>query len=194
MNDKKYFFWGADYKEGFCVIQASEGFDEAYLLDSGISLSEKWPSNVRCDMDPEYPKDIKLADNLYGAGSAVISGPIKELLISEQVKNVEFLAVTIRNHKGRVASKDYFIMNPLEVVDCIDIEKSGVRWNAIDSDLISSCDHIVLRRDAIPPTCKIFLPKFLPIKIFVHPGLIEKLVDAGFSGLYFTDPLEYIGI
>ena len=194
MEKIKFFIWRASYEEGFCVLQSPEGIEKAYQLNRGIARAEGWPSDVVCRMDPEYPKDIQLADNLYGTLYIVISNRIKQLLLSEIVSKVEFLPVSIRNHKGRIASKDYFIMNPLDVVSCIDLDKSFVRWNHIKNDLINSCNQLVLNEDIIPESCKVFRPKFLPTEILISDELVEKLKNANFTGLNFVNPLEFTGV
>lgn len=192
--ESKFFIWRASYKDGFCVIQPPEGIIKSYQLNRGISRAEGWSPDTVCRMNPEFPKDIQLADNLIGTGLAVVSDQMRELLIKEEINNIEFLPVTILNHKGRVASNDYSIMNPLDVIDCIDLDGSIVKWNLIKKDLISGCKQLVLKEDAVPIECKIFRPKFWPTEILIRTELVEKLFSAGFTGLYFKDPLEYTGI
>ena len=85
MKEIKFVIWRASYEEGFCVIQRPEGIDKAYQLDKGVSRAEGWHSDIICRMDPEFPKDIQLADNLYGAGLTVVSNRIKA--IAHQGKN-----------------------------------------------------------------------------------------------------------
>lgn len=194
MEKTSFFIWGSEYEEGYCVIKAPVGVEKAYQLDEGISRIEGWHSDVVCKMNPEFPKDIRLTDNLYGAGLVVVSELIKEALVSEEVKNIELLPVTILNHKGRIASKNYFIMNPIGVVECIDLEKSVVEWNLIDTNLIDGCEQVIFKEDFISEDCKIFRPKFWPYLIIIRNELAEKLVGAGFTGLYFRNPLEYTGI
>lgn len=195
MDKMKFFIWSSVYKEGCCVIKEPVGVEKRYQLDEGISRADGWPADIVCKMNPEYPHDIQLANNLYGTGLAIVSKHIKEfLLIEEQINNAEFLPVTILNHKDRMASREFFIMNPLDVIDCIDIEESVVKWNAIDPTLIRSCEQLVLDEDRIPSDCKIFRPKFLLLRIIIRSELVEKLVSAGYTGLHFKDPLKYRGI
>lgn len=194
MGNKKFFIWENSYEEEFCVIKPPVGINKSYQLNRGIARAEEWPSDVVCKMNPEFPKDIQLADNLYGAGLIIISKRINELLIKENVNNVEFLPISILNHKGRVTSKDYFILNPIDVVDCIDLDASNIEWNEIKKDLIDSCERLVLKEDSIPFECKVFRPKFLTLIILIRSELAVKLSEEGFTGLYFKDPLKYTGI
>lgn len=189
-----FYIWKGGYKEGFCVIQPPE-VDDLWELEDGISRIKDFPENAACVMNPEFPKDIQLADYLYGAGVPVISRRLKEILEREVSDNrFEYLPVEIINHKGRVASHDYFIVNPMDVCDCIDIDKSGVRWNQITSNLISGCKGLVLKKEAIPKGYKLFRLKYWGSKILVRSDLVETLNAADLTGLDFRNTEGYTGI
>lgn len=190
----EFLIWNSNYTEGFCVITKLRGFKDVWLLRKGDSLSDKWPDDVTFTMSPEYPKDIKLSDNLFEGSYRVVSGRVKEVL-TPLVGNsiVEFLPVSILNHKGRIASKDYFIMNPLDKIDCIDLESSGVDWNAIDPSKISSCEKLVINEDTVPDETVMFRPKFWLNTILLRRELAAGLSAAGLTGLLFLEPSKYTG-
>jgi hypothetical protein len=189
-----FLLWKSKYLEGFCVVTAPAGIDKVYELNQGVSRADGFPADAACEMNSDFPKDIQLSDNLYGAGFAVVSNRLKEELEQQRVNNVEFLPIKIINHKGRIAAKDYFIVNPLDVCDCIDIDKSGVKWNSIAPDKISRCQSLVLRPDQVPPEFQIFRLKFWPNLIAVRSALADRLTSAGFSGLCFRNTETFKGI
>jgi hypothetical protein len=191
VQSMSFFLWKSSYLEGFCVITAPRGVDKMYQLNQGIARADGFPSDVTCHMTPDFPKDVQLCDNLYGAGFIIISKPLREALENEQVNNVEFLPIQIINHKGRTASTDYFLVNPLDVYDCIDIDKSGVTWNAITKNRIDYCKGLVLRDDQIPSEALIFRPRFWTNLVVVRNKLVERLAKAGFSGLIFQEPEKH---
>jgi hypothetical protein len=124
----------------------------------------------------------------------VVSGRLKEqIAAADSAGQIEFLPVTILNHKGRVASEDYFFLNPVGSVDCIDIEKSGVEWNDIDDTVISSFEQLVLKEDAVPPGVALFRPLHGTKTILVSRSLADRLETDGLTGLYFVEPDEYQG-
>jgi hypothetical protein len=194
MRQPNFLLWRAHFQDGFCLILPPEGIEKSYQLNRGISRVVTWPSDVVCRMNPDFPKDIQLSDNLKGTGFAVISTAVKEAILKENVTNVEFLPITILNHKGRVASTEYHIMNPLEVIDCIDVDRSGVRWSRIDPSLITSCRSLVLKPEAVPESTNLFRLKSLPMEIAVRKTLVDKLLAEPFMGLSFKDPVEFTGI
>lgn len=194
MNGSEFLLWSSDYIEGSCVVKPPAGIEKAYQLDEGISRAKGWPADVACKMDPEFPKDIALVDNLYGAGAALVSERLRDALLKEQTKEIEFLPLRIVNHKGRTEPEPYFLMNPLGIVECIDIDASGVSWSRTDSSLISHCDQLVIEAEAVPESKKIFRPKHWSRLILVRASLFTKLRSAGFTGLVGEDPLDYMGL
>ncbi len=159
---------------------------------AGARLADKWPEDVSFTMSPRYPKDIKLSDNLYGGNYRVVSTRLKEAL--EPLagnSNIEFLPVSILNHKERVASKEYFIINPVDVFDCIDQKKAQVVWNAIDESVISSVKELALKKDVIPKDSMVFRPKYMSKTIVVRDQVVDQLSADGLSGLVFVEPSEF---
>jgi hypothetical protein len=160
-----FYIWKSEIEEGYCIVTMPEGIE-----------------------------DIQLSDNLSGAVYIIVSKAIRDCLADAKINNVEFLPITIYNHKGRVASHEYYILNPLDISDCIDIKASKVEWNSIAKDRIDFCDHLVLNESLIPSNFKIFRPKFWPSLILVRQEITEMLINAGFTGLYFIDASGYDGI
>ena len=190
----EYFIWKAQYTEGVCVIMAPD-VERIWELDRGISRINGFPSDTFCEMNPDFPKNIQLADYLYGANIPVIYSKLKEFLEKEVVINtIEYLPVRIINHKGRVASEDYFILNPLDVCDCIDLDRSGVVWNRIRAKFISGCKGLVLRHEAIPMDYKLFRLKYWEHNIIVSADLVDTLTAAELTGLRFLNVTGYTGI
>jgi hypothetical protein len=181
-------------KDGICQLRDVQGVEDSFEIDEGVSRLDGWPAGAFAAMDPDFPKDIGLADSLYGAGFVVVSGNARRLLDAQGVNHVEFLPIRIVNHKGRKASDDYFIVNPLDVCDCIDLDASGVKWNAIDPESLSGCKKLVLREGVIPPEYKLFRLGSWKNVIVIRRGLADRMLEAKLSGLMFIEPHEYTGL
>jgi len=193
MVAEPFLIWSSQYVEGQCVIRAPEGLKKNFQLKRGISRLEGWPAKAVCAMSDDFPKDIALSDNLYGAGMTVVSKRVKEALEAGSVKDVEYLPVHIQNHKGRIASSDYFIVNPLGTVECVDVKASKVKWNDINPELLSSCEQLVIKTNAVPAAKHLFRPKHVPYILLARSELAKQMERAKFTGLSFRDPLEFDG-
>lgn len=181
-------------QEGFCVCEVLENFDDSHKLKRGASVAAYFPDNALFAMDPEFPKDIKLADCIRNDGGFILaSKPLMELMRSANGNHVEYLRVKILNHKKRVASTEYFIINPLDILDAIDFDHSSVEWNLINPELISSCSKLALNKEKIAPELKMWRLKFFPRRVLLRRDLAEAIRAAGFTGVTFTEIEDFSG-
>ncbi|MFT4538696.1 MAG: hypothetical protein ACI841_001387 [Planctomycetota bacterium] len=186
--------WANAYHQGFCAITQPDGITKPRQLLEGVSRAADWPDDIQIRMDPEFPKDLELSDNLYGLDMAVVSMAVKEALEAKQSAGVEFLPVEIMNHKGRSASKDYFILNPLEIVDCIDIDASGIDWNPLNSSKILGCEGLVLKPDSVPADMQIFRPQSWTKVVMIREELSDALAAANLTSMEFLPAVGYTGV
>jgi hypothetical protein len=189
-----YLIWKNATFPGLCALLSPNGIKRSWQLERGISRAEDWEPSTFCRMNDRFPKDIELADNMSATGLIVVSNEIKELLTAADVGDVEFLPLTIRNHKDKVAAENYWIVNPLSVVDCIDADASAAVFSPLKKDLITNCARLVLKSDNIPEDRKVFRPQFMPTIILVRADIATDLETAGFSGLSFVEPEKFTGI
>jgi hypothetical protein len=138
---------------------------------------------------------ISLSDNFKIAGQIILSGKLRAYLVAALPDHaLEFLPVSILNHKDRLASDDYFILHPLGPQDCIDLERSKVKWNPLKKQTIMNCKGLVLKPGAIPPGLKLFRPKYWGANVMATRAFADDLVSAGFTGLQFIDATGFDGI
>jgi hypothetical protein len=161
-------------------------------LSQGKSRADSWPDDAHCKMSDDYPKDIELADNMNAMGKLVVSGALKAAL-DDHATGVEFLPITVFNHKGRVASDDYWAINPVGSIDCIDRDASGAEYSPLKPDLITDVKRLVIEEAKVPADAKIFRPKFMAGKVLIDVELAASLEETGFSGLSFRDPEAFTG-
>jgi hypothetical protein len=170
-----------------CALSKMQNVQNPRRLTKGMKL-EPWPDDVKLDMDPNYPKAIQLADCIQNSFSAiVVSKRFKEMIEASGAVNVEYLPVTIMNHKGRVASADYFIVNPYELQDCIDLEQSEIKWSAIAPTKISSCKNLQIDEGKIAAGSKIFRLMQLPTRVLLDRELANKAKAASLTGMHFAE-------
>lgn len=183
-----YVIWKAKDEGNSCVLNKIQGLEDAYELKEGISRQGDFSQGVFFQMDPEYPKNIKLSDCLINLSNVpLVSKRLKEFLMARKLKNVEYLPVTIINHKGRVASDEYFVVNPLNHPDCLNIDESECTWSHIIPTDIIGVKKLVIDENRIDPELSI-----IGIKYFYNPVLVKReLADAisreGFTGIRWVE-------
>ena len=189
-----YFIWKALFEDGYCVCRSLEGFEDAHKLKRGTPVAGYFPDDALFRMDSDFPKDIKLADNVRnGGGFILVSKALKVIIEQNNENNVEYLPIKIINHKGRVASNDYFVINPLDIRDAIDLDRSKIVWNNINPEIISSCKKLVLKEEKIPPNFKIFRIKYFYRRVLLSYDLVELIKRSGFSGIALVDVKDFKG-
>lgn len=190
----EFWLWRNATQDGYCTIK-TPSMERVWELTQGISRIEEFPDGIECRMNPQRPKDVGLADNIRGAVFPVISGRLRRALEPEITQNrVEYIPVRIINHKKRLASDDYFVLNPLDVIDCIDKEASAVEWNAISPGSISYCKGLILKENAIPAGFRLFRLMYWPNNIMIDGDLVASLKTMGLSGLVFRAATGYDGL
>lgn len=172
----------------FCVLGFMLGFADDFKLMKGHTVGAQWPDDVSFRMDPDFKKRIKLSDNLVNSNKFMVASErLQTFLKAQAVPQIEFLPVTIFNHKKKAEAAPYAIVNPLAVVDCIDRAASTLKMNTIIPEDIDIARKLVLDPDAIPPQLQIFRAKGLVDVIFVRRDLAEKMRAQQFTGLEFKE-------
>ena len=174
-----YFIWKALFEDGYCVCRSLEGFEDAHKLKRGTPVAGYFPDDALFRMDSDFPKDIKLADNVRnGGGFILVSKALKVIIEQNNENNVEYLPIKI---------------NPLDIRDAIDLDRSKIVWNNINPEIISSCKKLVLKEEKIPPNFKIFRIKYFYRRVLLSYGLVELIKRSGFSGIALVDVKDFKG-
>lgn len=175
-----------------CLLKNLTGVDQKYTLFKGIPLAQSFSKDAAFHMDPDFPKDLLLTDNLANPLSCmVVSARLAGGLRDNRVEHLEYLPVAIVDHKGKVASKDYFILNPLDLVDCIDRKKSKFKASAILPDEITRFEKLVIEESAVPEGRQLFRMKGFGNIALVGKTLADSLAKGKFTGLGWRDISKY---
>jgi hypothetical protein len=113
----------------YCFIERPP--EEIHLLSScisgGLPAAAEYPDNVIAKMD-HNESGILLSDFIGNSElSLICSGRVKAVIEKHCGDFCEYLPVSIENHKGRIASSDYFYINPLGLHDCLNLSLSDIK-------------------------------------------------------------------
>ena len=104
---------------------------------------------------------------------------------------MEYLPLTIFNHKKKAEAAPYAIVNPIGTHDCVDPAASDVVMNTINSDYISVVKKLAIDPSKIASTARLFRAKGLGTVIFFTRELADKVKAAGFTGIEFVEIVDY---
>src|ERR1700733_3434978 len=172
-----------------CVLGTLTGLEDIGELNRGISFQDRFPENVRYQLDPDFPDHLTLTDSLMNSdGLIVASTGLKTHLQQAGLDSVEYHPVQIVDHKGKEFAPAYFIVHPTNPVDGLDADALGARPSRILKGIVSNVQKLVLRPDAIPPGRKLFrLLTFRKVTL-IRRELAADLDKAGFTGFRWLEP------
>jgi len=189
-----YVVWAGLLERGknFCVLDDLDNVKDDFELKEGIPRAEGFPEDASFRMDSEYPKAIALADNVFNISRVIVgSKRLKEFIGKQNPRNIEYLPVTIMNHKARVASKDYFIVHPIHPQDALDVKKSGCTWSEIIEDEIDEIKKLVIDPKRVDPEIPIFRLQHYYRPVLIRRDLAVAISAEGFTGVRWIEPADY---
>ena len=193
-----YYPWSQNEDdESFAWIEThpDEIRKKIYRLTKGLSIKHwdqgNWfPNDLVYEIAPD--DGIKLVDATPNYSTLlIISERLKSLLESESNASFEFLKIGIKDKKGHIIKKNYFIANLLDTIACVDMEKSNFRMDNIIKTQVDIFKTLVLDQIKIESSKKIFRLAEMTSLIIVREDLAQKILDEGYTGVAFRDISEY---
>jgi hypothetical protein len=189
----KCVMWRYAAADGAVVLQEFAGVSEKYPLHDGEPLAAGFPADAAFHMHPDFPTNLLLQDCVLNSDMCiVVSERLKQALEALAPPLVEYLPVAIIDHKGRKLPQPFFIVHPVDPVDCIDRDASGAEMDEIlDPDSIESVQQMVLDESRIPDGRSLFRLKHYWGAVVARRELADALSAGGFSGLRWLELDQY---
>lgn len=181
------------------MLEKLEGVEKKWELNEGVSRAASFPTDAFFHMHRDRPYDTLLTDNLKNINMLIVgSGRLKEFLEKRRVEKVEYLPVTILDHKDKPIRSNYFIIHPIDPVACLDIDRCGATWDELDEDDIESVQRIVIdasmideERQVIKIERKLFRPRHFYRITLIRRDLAEAIDAEGFTGIRWVEMDDY---
>jgi hypothetical protein len=147
----------------------------------------------------EYPKDAKIYMSKSNSGiklSSLLGNTRGFLIVSRDFKaaveklcgdSIEYLPFTLYDHRKRIHSKDYFILNPLGTFDCLDLKKSEIEWDDDDPGDILHIEEFVIDRKKAKKLPQLFRVDKDPTTYVVGLKLAQAIYDGDFTNVLWTE-------
>lgn len=194
----RFFLWevlGDSNDDDLCFIDNSvEGIG---MGDTGLGFGER--------VGPEFPADakiylskksrgMKLSSFLGNTRNWIIGSKELKAAIEKHCKKdaVEYLPFTLYDHRKRVHSRDYFIINPLGTFDCLDLKASDITWDDDDPDDIIDIDEYVLDPKKVKKAPQLFRIDKDPMAYVVGVDLVREFKAQNLTNIFLTE-LELSG-
>jgi uncharacterized protein DUF1629 len=187
-----FVIWQARIVPQACVLNKLIGVDNEFELNDGITRAANFPPSAGFQMDPDKPRWTLLVDNVFNVCMLLVgSQRLKEFLESRGIVKMEYLPVGIINHKRKRAPESYFILHPIDPVECLDINRSGVTWSQIDNQIINEVRHLAIDASKIPADRMIFRPRYFSDVVLVRRELAVAIDQEDFTGIRWVELADY---
>ncbi|RYZ16475.1 MAG: hypothetical protein EOO70_04360 [Myxococcaceae bacterium] len=154
----------------------------AYCMSEGDPAHRFYPKEAKVSLRHDHP-GIKLSSLLGNTSSyLIVHADVKEVIAAHaQDIEVEYLPFDLYDHRKRLYSRDYFIINPIGTVDCLDATASGVKIGPEGS--VIHVARFVLDPKKFDHLPALFRPKEEPAVYLVTEALAEALKAKGFTNI-----------
>lgn len=153
-------------------------------------------SVIELQFSAPIPRKPKMADLHSMASNRVISRRLRDLLISLNLKDVQFIPAVITDKNGDLI-EDYFIIHIHNIIKCADMEKS-IYEDDNDEDavkLVYDFEKLVLdnkRLDKIPLEERlVFFVDESDLRRLYHRTVAEKILSLKPTGVAFYQLSSY---
>ena len=112
-------------RERIIVDKRPDGLDGwDFCMAQGERIGDKYPLDARVYLRDQYP-GLKLTDFISNTVSYLItSEPMMNVIKTHANLEIEYLPLSIYNHRKRLHAANYWIINPIGTTDCLDLSRS----------------------------------------------------------------------
>lgn len=164
----------AQTKPEFCVLRSyPEGMGlKTWKLGDGVELQEgEYPQDAKIFMSDQEP-GMEIPDLVPNTGQMlIVSKRLKDGIAAVNQGPVQYLPLAIYNHKKRLASGDYFIVNPVGPLDVLDTSASEIEYH--DGEVVQITKY-VLDPDKLAQAPDIFRIKENPEAYVVSERVFDE--------------------
>ncbi len=155
----------------------------SHRIGKGHPMGDKYPPDAEWQMSEKYG-GTKLA-SLITSHYVVVERALKEVFERTDIP-MECLNFTLLDHKGQVASREYFIINPIGTFDCLNLEKSEIEYSKEVPGEIVGIDKYVLSTEKLRSAPDFFRIKEDPYVYVLSHKLADELQQLNPTNIYLT--------
>lgn len=176
-NDERLCFLGD-------TVKGMESEDYRFIL--GEAVTPVYPKNPRIFMSKKYP-GVKLCSYIGNSLSMIVASKELRQAIEKRCAGVdiEYLPVTLVDHKKRPYSSDYCIVNPVGGVDCVDPKASHIKRDSAGEVL--HIDKLVLDPRKVAKAPQLFRVDLAPSMYILGQALVDDIRAAKLTNVVLTE-------
>lgn len=156
-------------------------------LAAGEAVGSDFPAAARIELQLESP-GLRLSSVLGNtAGYLIVSTAMKEILERFDLRSVELFPFSLFDHRRRLLSKDYWIVNPLGVFDCVDRPGSDIEYLEGDPTQIVAVNRLAFSSSKVAGAPDLFRVPESPYQYFVSERVAAAWHGHGVTNLLLVE-------
>ncbi|MBU8899854.1 hypothetical protein DRW03_15855 [Corallococcus sp. H22C18031201] len=175
-------------KERVFIEEEPEGLDGfGFRLAEGDSTDDVYPEDARIYLSP-YSAGLKLSTLLGNSiGYLIVHAALMTILKEHAPSGVEYRRFSLYNQRRRLHSQEYWIINPLTLVPCLDREHSRIQYATSNPDQIVGIDELVFDSQRLEAAPDLFRIPEQRMSYFISERIARALQGQGFDNLFLQE-------
>lgn len=159
-----------------------------YMPAKGERMDDEYPNPAFVHMSLEE-KGLKLASLLGNTHNYLKLHQSVVDVIQQSCADIEieYLPFQLINHKGRVHSDEYFIVNPIGTFDAMNLNKSQIKYFRGNKDKIVSIKRYVLDPEKLAQAPALFRLPQKPTYYIIREDLAQAFNEHGFTNIVLRE-------
>lgn len=161
----------------------------AWKVGKGERVGAEYPQDAKIYMSKESA-GIKLSDLLGTVRNMlVVSSRFRALVEKHATNDIEYLPFALYDHRKRLYSQDYSIINPIGTFDCLDLKASTIVWEDEEqqSGRIVNLRKRVLDRKKLENAPQLFRIDQAPTSYVVRLELAKEISAQKLSNVFWSE-------
>lgn len=181
---RKFWALGTGYNGGAVIQKLPDGSPRQFAFFEAQPLAPVFPTSATMRFSKGFRKEIKVLDSVASDLSVpIVSARLRAALDQVAPGECEFLPVALLDHKGKVASSDHAILNPLRTADLIDMKLSKYRDTSFNPNQIARVYELHVLPAQVDPAIHIFRATTMQTQIFIDEAVHDAFERAQLTGL-----------
>jgi hypothetical protein len=188
MSKPPFVSWSPAAVPNGAVLMNLQGVDRAFALRDGVSFAGSFPPDAHFRFDPDFKRDTLPVDFFINVNRLMVASPrAVEYIRSQVAEGIEYLPITILDHKAKPLAGSYCIVHPVGTVDCIDFGQSVVMWSAFDPQAVDEFEHLEIEPTRVPAGRQVFRAHRCPNLLLLRRSFGDALVQQGLTGARYRE-------
>lgn len=190
-NNEKLFCWIHDRSDEMFsqVTKTPKDFLNKWKLALGEALSSDEYQGLEFELD--LNAGLKVTDSIVNNIRLFIVSEKLKLILQEEDVSAEFYKIRLINQKYKPVKEQYYLYNPLKILDCLDMENSVFSSSNTNKKYLKHVHEVKIHRDRVPEDINIFRLSNFPEAVFVKEHIARKVrKESKCDGLRFI-PIEF---